>query len=180
MSYYDPYDLMVGVVADALEAACRTAVSGDDASRVDCVARYDFSGDPTKKDVSANKIVVRPDIEVGANRGDYPVSNAIGLGPILWCYHAAIEIEAFPIRTTKDPDEVRDITSKIAGRVRQAIHLLARTGFSDTTDDGHWRYVMGSEKLIQGGGIDIKDAGRTRTIKGEQRLIVGFIFQYVP
>lgn len=180
MSYYDPYDLVVGVVAAALETACKTNVLEGDDSRVDIVETYDLSGNPTKPGVTANKIVVSPDTDIGPGRGDYPVTHAIGLGAYRWAYHVAVDIETFPIKVTRDRAEVRDIMSKISGRVRQAVQALARSGFNDTTDDGHWSFSMGAEKLIQGSGMEIKDAGSLKSIKGRQRLIAGFILQYTP
>jgi hypothetical protein len=178
VSYYSPYDLLVGVIATKLTANCKTAILDSDTSRVDVVPEYDFSGSPVQPDTTANKIIVRPDTQIGPGRGFYDVTSAIGLGPRTWAYHVELEIEAFTVRVDKTKETVRDITAKIAGRAINALHELQRNPGSSTTTDGYWSILMPADPFIQGGGILIKDAGRTKAIKGEQRLIVGFLLQY--
>lgn len=179
MPYYDPYDLVVGIVTSHLENTCKTAIPDSDISRVDIVAPYDLSGDPTKPNQTANKIIVKPDEEIGDNRGDRDLSHAIGIGVRTKEVHVEVEIDAFPIKVTKDKAEVRDIVARISGRAEQSLHELGRT-LSGTTDDGHWRMVMIADPFIQGGGIKVTDAGPNHAIRGRRSLIVGFIVQYIP
>lgn len=179
MPYYDPYDLVVGVVASRLEDDCKTAIKESDISRVDVVARYDLSGDPTKPNQTANKIIVKPDEEIGENRGDRDLSHAIGVGVRTKEVHVEVEIDSFPLKTTRDKDKVRDIIARISGRVEQSLNALGRD-LSGATDDAHWRMVMIANPYIQGGGIRITDAGPNKAIRGRRSLIVGYIVQYIP
>jgi hypothetical protein len=179
MSYNSPYHLLVGVIADKIEENCRTLVSEGDMSRLDIIPEFDFSGSPVKPGSTANKVIIRPDTKIGPNRGFYDTSSALGYGPRTWAYHVEVLIEAFTVRSSKDRDRVRDITTKIGGRVMKALHELQKTPGSATTEDGHWGIMMASSPYIQGGGTSIQDAGEKRSIRGEQRLIVGFILQYL-
>lgn len=176
---YDPYQLVVDTVVAKLTADCKTAISESDTSRVDIVADYDLSGSPTKPDVTANKIVVSPDRKIGNNRGFYDKSGAIGFGPRTWAYHVEVWIEVFPVRVTKVKAEVRDMMSKVMMRAMISLHDLQNAGLGGATDDGKWVLLMASDPYIQGGGTIVKDAGANRAIKAEQRLIVGFILQYM-
>lgn len=178
MAIYDPYDLCVYTIADALELATRTDVDEEDISRVDLVETYDFSGDPTKTGQTAHKIIVRPDRQIGTNRGFFDLSSAIGYGPRSWAYFTEVKVEAFPIRETKNRAVVRAIIAKIMMRVMPALHSLSRnTG--QKTDDQAWLISRPMDPFIQGAGSIVKDAGRVRSIKAEQRLIVGFVLQYI-
>lgn len=177
MSYYDPYDLVVGIVAEALEAACKTAIDESDESRVDLVETYDFSGDPTKADITAIKILVKPDTQTGANRGDHDESYQIGGPARTRTYHVVVDIDAFLVKVTRDRAEVRDIISKIRGRADAALALLATTA-SGSTADGHWSISRAATPFIQGGGPDVQDAGRNRSLRGRASLVVGFVLQW--
>lgn len=178
MALYDPYDLCVHTIADALEEAVKTNVATDDISRVDLVEKYDFSGDPTKTSQTAHHILVRPDRQIGTNRGFFDLSSAIGYGPRTWAYFTEVKVNIFPIRETKDREVVRAIIAQVMMRVMKALHSLQRnTG--QTTDDGFWAISRPMDPFIQGAGSIVKDAGRNRAISASQRLIVGFILQYL-
>jgi hypothetical protein len=179
MSYYSPYHLLVGVIAEKIERNCHDMVSEGDRSRVHIVPQFDFSGSPVKPDDTANKVIIRPDSKIGPNRGFFDASSALGYGPRTWAYFTEVYVEVFPVRTTKDRDQVRTMMTKIMSRVMEALHQLQKDPGSDVTEDGHWRIMMAASPFIQGAGTSIKDAGRHKTIKGEQRLIVGFILQYL-
>ena len=134
---------------------------------------YDFSGDPTRANQTANKIIVRPDTEIGEHRGFRDVQHAIGYGPRIWEYFVMIEIEAFTVKVTRDRDEVRDIISKIANGVVSTVSSVQGQANLKTAD-GKWSIIGPAERFIQGGGTEVKDAGRNRSIKATQRLVVGF------
>jgi len=86
---------------------------------------------------------------------------------------------AFPLRETKDREEVREIGSRIMQRTYAALLELGNNHGGAATKGGDWCIMMMAEPFIQGGGMEVKDAGPRRSIKTRQRFIVGFILQYL-
>lgn len=179
MKYHDPWSLVVGETAKVLRADAATGIMSTDLGKIDVVAEYDISGNPTKPGQTANAIIVRPDREIGKNRGFYDTQSAIGYGPRTWAYHVFVKIELFPIRTTKDKDDLREMASNVSGRVQSALFAMQRSMPTERTEDGAWVFSMPATPFIQGAGFIVKDAGANRAIKAEQSLIVGFVLQYL-
>jgi hypothetical protein len=177
MRALDPWSLLIKMVSEQLELDTKSVVNPTSTSRVDIIADYDFSGNPTKIGETANKIIVFPDTEVGANRGFADVESAIGYGPRTWVYHVVLELQVFPVRSTKVKTEVREMMAQLASRVMASLHTLQRT-CNAQTEDSNWLVLRAASPYIQGSGVSIKDAGPSRSIKGEQRLVVGYILQY--
>jgi len=176
-NYYDPWDLVVGLVAEYLDNAAGSGIMSTDLSKVTLVSTYDFSGDPTKPGDTAVRITVKPDEEVGKNRGMSDYSHAIGKGARFWKYHVKVEIRCFYVRLTKDKEEGREIASKVSSAVLDCLAELPPQLHNIKSADGKWSVYMSADPYIQGGGIKFTDGGPKRPIKSRQDIIVGFILR---
>lgn len=176
----DPHGLCVDIVTVKITADCQTAIDPEDTARLDLIERYDFSGDPTKPDQTANQVVIKPDATIGDYRGFYPEQYSIGIGPSRWACYTVIDVSVYTIRTEdKARADAQVRIGKVVGRIMASLASLARTA-SGQTEDGHWRIIMPAERYIQAGGPEFSDAGRQRTVRATQQLVVGFRLQYIP
>lgn len=173
-SYYDPWDLCVGLVSEYLETATKEGVISSEKYRVTRVDTYDFSGDPTKVGDSAVRILVKPDVKSGESRGFRDVSHAIGAGARFWEYHVIVQIECMFVKLTRDKAEAREIASRISATVLETLSGLPPLLKNIKSADGLWSVVMPALPYLQGGGVDLTDGGPKRPIKSSQEIVVGF------
>lgn len=176
-AYYDPWDLCVGLVAEHLDKAASSGIMSTKDWKVDRVDTYDFSGNPTKVNETAIRLLVKPDEEVGKNRGMGDHSHAIGKGARLWKYHIVVEIRCFYVKVTRDKDEGRKIASMVSSAVLECLAELPPELKNIKSADGKWSVVMSADPYIQGGGIKFTDGGPRRPIKSRQDIVVGFILR---
>lgn len=173
-SYYDPWDLCVGLVAEYLEAAASDGVMSTLKHKVTRVDKYDFSGNPTKVGDSAVRILVKPDTDSGDNRGFRDISHAIGAGARHWEYHVVVEIDCMFVKLTRDKAEAREIASRVSAAVLECLGDLPPLLKNIRSADNKWSIVMPTQPYLQGGGIDLKDGGPKRPIRSTQEIVVGF------
>jgi len=176
-SYYDPWDLCVGLVSEYLDNAAKSGILSSEKWRVDTVDTYDFSGNPTKAGQTAIRILVRPDDESGSTRGFRDTSHSIGGGPRHWEYHVVVEIRCFFVKVTRDKAEGRDIASKVSAAVLSCLSDLVPNLKNIKTADGQWSIIMSAKPYLQGGGIKMTDGGPKRPIKSSQDIVVGFVLR---
>ena len=176
-SYHDPWDLVVGLVSEYLDNEASDGIMSTEKWKVDTVDTYDFSGNPTKPNKTAIRILVRPDEDTGENRGMREHSHAIGRSAPFWKFHVVVEIRCYFVRVTRDKDEGRKIASKVSSAVMECLAELPTKLRNIKTADGKWSVYMGADPYIQGEGIKFTDGGPKRPIKSQQDIIVGFILR---